>query len=265
VVWHGIRTIINYSAMCLIVFAYRPNPAWRLILAANRDEFYARPTASLSYWQDAPHVLAGRDLSGGGTWLGITRAGKFAAVTNYRDPDAMRADAPSRGRLTADFLRGEDAPRIFLEELVRRADRFNPFSLVVGDTRGFYYFSNREHLVRELHPGVYGLSNHLLDTPWPKVKHAKRRLSKLIEKNRVQLRQILALLADNTKPPDEDLPDTGVGLERERCLSPIFISGQDYGTRSSAAMLIGEDGYVSVAERDTVDEGTRSYHWRLED
>jgi uncharacterized protein with NRDE domain len=250
--------------MCLIAFAYRQHPAWQLILAANRDEFYARPTASMAYWEDAPEVLAGRDLVGGGTWLGITRSGRFAAVTNYRDPGGLREDAPSRGLLVADFLRGTEKPQAYLEILRTGADRYNGFSLLVGDSHGLYYFSNRENAVRELHPGIYGLSNHLLDTPWPKVLRVKRALRQLIEANAVETQRILEILADPLRPSDEDLPDTGVGLTWERLLSPVFISSEHYGTRSSTALLISHDGRVSLTERERFGGDIKSYQWQLE-
>lgn len=250
--------------MCLIVFAYHQHLEWRLILAANRDEFYARPTAPMTHWEDAPNVLAGRDLSGGGTWFGITPDGRFAAVTNYRDPQVLRERAPSRGLLVADFLRGNATPRPYLEELMSlNAQRYNGFSLLVGDNDGLYYFGNRETMVRELKPGLYGLSNHLLDTPWPKVEHAKRSLTDMIDTGQIESQRVLEILTDESRPADDALPDTGIGLEWERLLSPVHISSPTYGTRSSTAMLMANDGRVSVAERQYPNGGTKSYQWKI--
>lgn len=250
--------------MCLIVFSYREHPDYRLILAANRDEFYARPTAKLAPWEDAPEIMAGRDRIGGGTWLGISLAGRLAAVTNYRDPPVARADAPSRGLLVSDFLRGREAPRAYMENLRERAHRYQGFSLLAGDTRELYYFCNRDNTVRELGPGAYGLSNHLIDTPWPKVQRAKHALKRLISTNAVTSARVLELLMDTRKATDNELPDTGVGLDLERRLSPIFISGDAYGTRSSTAVLMTNKGDVSMTERQHPEGEIVSFEWRLD-
>jgi uncharacterized protein with NRDE domain len=236
--------------MCLIVLAYRSHPDYGLIVGANRDEFYERPTAPASFWEDAPQVLAGRDLRGGGTWLGITREGRFAAVTNYRDSSSARAGAPSRGLLVSEFLKGRSHPAAYLRALAAVADQYNGFSLFVGDSRALYYYSNREGRIRHLAPGLYGLSNHLLDTPWPKVERSKQALAALIRQNTARLPEaILGFLADRAQAADVLLPDTGVGLERERALSPLFISTPIYGTRSSTVLLVGNNGEVTFYER----------------
>lgn len=247
--------------MCLIVFAYRQHPTWRLVLAANRDEFFARPTAPMAYWQDAPDVLAGRDFAGGGTWFGMTRAGRFAAVTNYRDPRDVRDDAPSRGLLVSDFLRGRQPPRAYLQDLSAGAHRYNGFSLLVGDEDNLFYFCNRENLARELGAGVYGLSNHLLDEPWPKVERAKRGMADLFAVEPIDTNHLLELLADDRRAPDKALPSTGVSPEWERLLSSMFISSPTYGTRSTTALLMSYDGRVSVTERGYPDGEERSYQW----
>jgi uncharacterized protein with NRDE domain len=250
--------------MCLIVFAYRGHPDYRLILAANRDETYDRPTLPLAHWQDAPEIVAGRDLISGGTWLGVTRNGRFAAVTNYRVPQVAREQPSSRGLLTANFLRGGEAPHIYLENLQPSAARYDGFSLLVGDSRCIYYFSNRESIPRELSPGLYGLSNHLLDTPWPKVQRAKSALRQIIDAEKIEPQRILQLLADSERPTDDALPDTGIGLQRERLLSPIFIAGERYGTRSLTVLLIAHDGCISITERDSLSGTIQSYEWRIE-
>ncbi len=236
--------------MCLILFAYGIHPRYRLILAANRDEFYARPSAAAAFWDDAPNLLAGRDLQDGGTWLGITRRGRFAALTNYRDPASLRAEAPSRGRLVGDYLRGRAAPADYLDEIRSGAHAYNGFNLLVGDAHSLHWFSNRGRSV-SLSPGLYGLSNHLLDTPWPKVERGKAGLAALLDRGGdPEAEDMLTLLADRTRPADADLPDTGVGLEWERVLSSIFITSPVYGTRSSTVLKVGRNGDVAFWERN---------------
>ncbi|WP_298266473.1 NRDE family protein [Geobacter sp.] len=236
--------------MCLILFALEAHPRYRLVLAANRDEFYDRPTAPASFWDDAPQVLAGRDLTGGGTWCGITTGGRIAAVTNYRDPRTYREGAPSRGRLVADFLRGEMTPAALLERLHREGNSYNGFNLIFGDGSELLYFSNRGALPARVPAGIHGLSNHLLDTPWPKVARGKEALAKLLAaRDEPAPDDLFAILADRTPAPDHLLPDTGVGPERERLLSPLFIATPTYGSRSSTVILIGRDNTCTFVER----------------
>lgn len=235
--------------MCLVLFSYRSHPEYRLVLAANRDEFYGRPTAAAGFRRDSPGVLAGRDLEAGGTWLGITRTGRIALVTNYRDPAIQKTNAPSRGALTFDFLTGQDPPERYMEAVRERAEAYNGFNLIVGDPSGLWYLSNLEREVRPLSPGVYGLSNHLLDTPWPKVERGKAALRHLLENDRVASDSLLDILNDPAIAPDEALPDTGVGTDLERMLSALFITSPDYGTRSSTAILVKADGEVEFTER----------------
>jgi uncharacterized protein with NRDE domain len=235
--------------MCLILFAWKMHENFPLVLAANRDEFYERPSAPAAFWEEAPDLLAGRDLREGGTWLGITRKGRLAALTNYRDPKSLKTGAPSRGRLVSDYLRSREIPEAYLHRIAPDADRFNGFNLLVGDPGDLFCFSNRG--IRErLDPGIYGLSNHLLDTPWPKVERGKSMLKDLLKEQKDPSPEALfALLADRTRPPDDLLPDTGVGLAWERVLSPLFIESPVYGTRSSTALLIDRRGGVTFAER----------------
>lgn len=240
--------------MCLIAFAYDAHPAFRLVVAANRDEFYARPTAPAGWWADAPQVLAGRDLRDGGTWMGVTRGGRFAAVTNFRDPGfAQLEGAPSRGALVADFLRGTADAEAYAHDLAGRAAQYNGFNLLVGDGGGLFYLSNRAEGVRRLEPGVYGLSNHLLDTPWPKVLRAKRSLADALDQARDAddgwESGLWEMLADRVIAADDDLPDTGVGAERERLLSPPFIASDVYGTRASTMLTMASVGEVRLVER----------------
>ena len=235
--------------MCLIVFAYDHHPDYELIFAANRDEFYDRPTAPARFWEEQPKILAGRDLKAGGTWMGTTRAGRIAAVTNVRDPDGHRDDAPSRGMLVTDYLNGNRTPEDHATRLAGRAERYNGFNLLVGNLKTLWYCSNRDGASQQITPGIHGLSNHRLDTEWPKVKRAKGEIDLLIQKEELTPESLFELLADRTRPPEEDLPDTGVPEEWERVLAPIFIASPSYGTRSSTVLLIRRDGQVTFAER----------------
>jgi uncharacterized protein with NRDE domain len=236
-------------SMCLILFAYDHHPDYRLILAANRDEFYDRPAAPLRYWRDHPHLLAGRDLKSMGTWMGVSRWGRFAAITNYREPGNPILDAPSRGHLVSDYLAGTLPPADYLDDLKPKAGQYNGFNLLVGDTQGLFYFSNRNQGVMRLEAGVYGLSNRLLDTRWPKVRQGKERLSALIRHDRELPRESLfSLLQTQERPPDHQLPDTGVGIELERILAPIFITSPNYGTRCSTLLTLNRSDHVRITE-----------------
>ncbi|MFZ0242341.1 MAG: NRDE family protein [Desulfobacterales bacterium] len=236
--------------MCLILFAYDTLPGYRLIMAANRDEFYVRPTMPLAAWADAREVYGGRDIKEGGTWLGVSRTGRLAALTNYRDPARQLSQAPSRGLLTSRFLTGDDPPAAYLEQVVQTAGRYNGFNLLTGDKTGLWYFSNRGRDPARLPPGLYGVSNHLIDTPWPKVTRGKQQLKALLERGAGwDVADLFALLADRAVAPDGELPDTGVGLAWERTLAPLFITSPNYGTRASTVLLIDTSGTVTFAER----------------
>jgi len=236
--------------MCLLLMALNTHVTYPLILLANRDEYYERPSASARFWAEAPSVLAGKDLRAGGTWLGITRKGRIGAVTNYRDPASMREDAPSRGRLVSDFLLGQRGPEEYIDKLDREAGKYNGFNLIVGEKGQYYWYSNRGDGVRSLSAGIYGLSNHLLDTPWPKVAKSKDALVHLLaEREAPSLEELFLILTDHTIAGDEDLPDTGVGLEWERILSPVFIKSPTYGTRSSTVLLIDAQDRVTFIEK----------------
>lgn len=236
--------------MCLILFSYQTHPAYRLVLAANRDEFYDRPTAAMAYWKDHPDVLAGRDLKGGGTWLGVTRTGRIAAITNYRDPAALMQNAPSRGILIRDFLTGNSSPQHYLAEVSKIGARYNGFNLIAGDTSGLYYYSNRSSGVQQLKPGIYGISNHLMDTAWPKVQRGKALLQhQLNGHEKIDIEKIWEILADRSRPVDAELPNTGVGLRWERILSPLFITSPDYGTRCTSIVLMEYSGQITFMER----------------
>ncbi|MBT8357611.1 MAG: NRDE family protein [Deltaproteobacteria bacterium] len=246
--------------MCLILFLYNQHPDYRLILAANRDEFYDRPTSPMAFWDHAPHVLAGRDLKGSGTWLGITKSGRIAAITNFREPDLFKPDAPSRGLLISNYLTGTETPRAYLKSIKTLAHRYNGFNLILGDASGLFYYSNRSNQINELKPGLYGLSNRLLDTPWPKLENGKAGLRKLLTgKRQIDIEDIFSLLSDRTVAPDDRLPDTGIGQMWERILAPIFITSDTYGTRSSSIIIIDKNQKAAVTERSFIPEKPESF------
>lgn len=246
--------------MCLIVFAIDSHPDYKLVLAANRDEYFARPTVAADYWHDFPSILAGRDLRSGGTWLGVTRDGRVAAVTNYRDPGRKVLHPLSRGVIVADYLRGERDSRSFMQYLHSVADRCDGFNIIFGGSgEGFFYFSNRGGTPGAMEPGIHGLSNRLLDTPWPKVTAAKERLSSAIAGTTINPEELFSAMGDETPFPDGQLPDTGVGLERERLLSSIFIHGSDYGTRSTTLLLVDRGNHITFIERSYYPATTREF------
>ena len=247
--------------MCLILFAYRCRPGLDLLVAANRDEFHHRPTAPLGFWEDAPQVLAGRDLQQGGTWMGLTGAGRFAALTNYRDPSRMRPDAPSRGQLVSDYLQGAESPSAYLARLAIAGEAYNGFNLLLGDATGLHYYSNCGDAPQTLTPGWYGLSNHLLNTPWPKVRRGLALMQDALERRSDPAPDdLLAVLADRVPAPDAELPQTGVPLEWERWLSPIFIDAPGYGTRSSTVLLVKKGGPACMVETTWTDGGRREFN-----
>jgi uncharacterized protein with NRDE domain len=235
--------------MCLILLSFKMHSRYPVVLAANRDEFYERPSMPVAPWRDNPDILAGRDLKDGGTWLGMTKGGRIAALTNYRDPASVKDHAPSRGELVRDYLYGEECPAAYLEQIAAKADQYNGFSLIFGDTSHLYCFSNRGCLM-ELSPGLYGLSNHLLDTPWPKVERGKAALAALLAGSEYpDVKEILGILSNREKPDDNLLPETGVGLEWERILSSIFIASPVYGTRSSTVLMVDRRHRVVLVEK----------------
>jgi uncharacterized protein with NRDE domain len=232
--------------MCLIVFAWRPGHPQPLIVAANRDEFYARPTLPLTQWPEALHVHAGRDLEAGGTWLGVGANGRFAALTNIRDP-LRPMGRKSRGELVARFLAGDMPIDDYLSDVVARSQEYGGFNLLVGNTHELWHFNARETEAVMLPPGVYGVSNAGLDTPWPKLLKARTALSEVLDDPQPQA--LLALLSDSQTAPLADLPDTGVGLTTETLLSSVFIASQSYGTRASTALIVQADGARQLVER----------------
>ncbi len=236
--------------MCLLFFSYKTTPGYRLVVAANRDEFLSRPTEPLGFLNKEKTILGGLDLQGGGTWLGITSKVKYAALTNYREPTTTKPNAPSRGEILNEYLAGNTSARQYMDSLVEKGDHYNGFNLILGDGLELYYYSNRLVIPTLLWPGFYGLSNHLLDTPWPKIVRGKNLLRPhMVETGEIDAERIFALLGDTLRPPDEQLPQTGVGLEWERLLSSIFIDGSVYGTRSSAVITVSNEGCINFIEK----------------
>jgi uncharacterized protein with NRDE domain len=259
------KSKIQNRLMCIILLAHLAHPEYPLILAANRDEFYERPTAQAHFWEDSTETLAGRDLERGGTWLGITRAGRIAAITNYREPAARMSVAPSRGRLVSDFLMGDESPDEYLSKLSTSAAGYNGFNLIVGATGSLRYFSNRGGEPQEVCAGVHGLSNHLLNTPWPKVEQGRKALARVIAQGGVlSSEEIFKVLADDARALDDALPQTGVGLELERMLSPLFIKSPAYGTRSSTVIVFNRHQEVTFIERTFTPEAAGQRDVRYE-
>ena len=240
--------------MCLILFAHRVVPGAPLIVAANRDEHFNRPAAPAARWDDDPEILAGRDLSHGGTWLGVSTRGRFAALTNFRDPATHRADAPSRGNLVKNFLTGQMSASAYVEDIMHEAVPYNGFCLLAWDGRGLFFCSNRAPAPMPVEPGVHGLPNHLLNTPWPKVVKGRAGLEKLTRAP-FALDEHLALLNDTTPAADCDLPQRGRPLERERRHSALRIVKPDYGTRCSTVLRITSEGTIDFAERSFLPDG----------
>ena len=235
--------------MCLIVFAHNSHPNYKFIFAANRDEFYDRPTEHADFWKDQPNLLAGKDLKAGGTWMGITKSGKFAAITNYRDLSNIKEDAPTRGLLVTDYLLGDQNTKDYYKEVKTNLQDYNGFNLILGDMDNLYYFSTHADGLKKLDPGVHGLSNAVLDTPWPKVEKSKKHFLKLLNHKKIHAWELLSLLNDTRRATEKDLPDTGVGIEWEKVLSSVFIQSPKYGTRCSTAVLIDNNNNVRFAEK----------------
>ena len=240
--------------MCLIAIAWQARRDIPLLVAANRDEWRERPTKAAHWWPERPDLLAGRDLRAGGTWMGITRSGRFAAVTNFRDPSDKRSTARSRGTLVTEFLVGNETPARFLSNLSARSSEYNGFNLIVGDGASLFYYGSREGQPRAVEPGVHAISNHLLDEPWPKVVAAKIAMNQALD-DRDPMGVLFEMLADATPPADEDLPHTGVGMAWERRLGTALITGHDYGTRASTVVAVTTIGEAIFEERTRAADG----------
>jgi uncharacterized protein with NRDE domain len=240
--------------LCLIVLAWKARDDLPLIVAANRDEWRDRAAEPAHWWPDQPDLFAGRDLRALGTWMGVTRHGRFAAVTNYRDPAERRSTAQSRGGLVTDFLIGTETPERFLARLAPRAAEYNAFNLIVGDGVSLWYFGSREGAARRIEPGIHGLSNHVLDEPWPKVVRARLAMQSAL-KDQDPAPRLFAALCDPQGAPDTVLPQTGVGLAWERRLSAPLITGADYGTRASTVAVFSATGGIAFEERTLAENG----------
>jgi len=235
--------------MCLILFAKNQHKKYKLIVAANRDEFYKRETVQADYWDDHEKVLAGRDLQAGGTWMGVNTNGLVSMLTNYRDLKHIKDDAPSRGHLVSDFLIEEPSASSYLESIAHNGKAYNGFNLICGNADELYYYGNYQTGVYEIPDGTHGLSNALLNTEWPKVVRGKQKLSKLIEQDQVIAERLFETLYDDLKADIIELPDTGVGLEMEEMLSPMFIKSPNYGSRCSTVLLVDQDDNYTYVER----------------
>jgi uncharacterized protein with NRDE domain len=235
--------------MCLLVFSYKQHPAYDLIFVANRDESYTRPTRAAQFWDDFPQVLAGKDLKAGGTWMGVTKTGAFSALTNFRDPKLLKQNPPSRGHLVLDYLKNPVYSNGYLKQVDEKANQYSGFNLLAGTVDQLGYYSNQQKKIQQLDPGLYGLSNHLLNTPWPKVTLAKEALCEAIQDEAISEEALFGLLADERQAPETDLPNTGIPKELEKIVSPVFIKSDRYGTRCSTILLIDKNGKVTFEER----------------
>lgn len=247
--------------MCIIFFAYKSHPKYKLILAGNRDEFYDRPTRNAGYWWDYPEILGGRDLEKKGTWLGINKSGEFSAITNYRDFSLLVHDPISRGNLVKDFLTEGQSPKTYMKVLKKNGHQYNPFNLLVGDKSSLYYYSNVEDAIKEIKPGIYGISNSLLDVSWPKVVRGKEIFQDIINsKEKIHPKDFDCLLADKELPKDEELPDTGIGIDWERTLASIFIESPNYGTRASTILMIDNNNHITFMEKSLQNHVTKKWN-----
>ena len=251
--------------MCLLLIGWKSHPRYRLVLAGNRDEFHDRAAAPLNWWQDDPRILGGRDLKAGGTWLGVARSGRFGVVTNYRDLQAPVEGAPSRGNLVPRFLTGATSPKEFLDDLRGAAMRYSGFNLLVGGSRALYYFSNRgPKAPTALAPGIYGLSNHLLNTPWPKLTRTRDRFTVQMNEAEISPDALFAILGDREMATADNLPSTGLPADWERVVSSPFIVNERYGTRCSSVLLVERNGRTILHERRFDPGGVQSGTSRFE-
>lgn len=245
--------------MCLILLAHRVHPRYPLIVAANRDEFHGRPAAPAAFWEDQPQVLAGRDLEAGGTWLGVARNGRFAAVTNFSEEPMDPLPPRSRGGLVSDFLTGTMAAEPYLEQIAAHAGAYRGFNLLLSEGEELWYYSNRLPRPQRLAPGTYGLSNHLLDTDWPKVKRGKSALAVFeAAEQQPDVEELLALLADESTPSDAEIAASGLDPEHARRVTPCFIRGPVYGTRASTVVIAERSGTMHFTEVGFAAEGQRA-------
>lgn len=242
--------------MCLLVFSYSSHSDYKLILAANRDEFYKRPAQPAHYWKNKPSIYAGVDDEAGGTWLGVNKKGKIAALTNFRDLGNLKQNAPTRGKIVSDFLEDKINKRLYSENLINTADNYNGYNLIFGEVNSLLYFSSITKKVEELKPGIYSLSNHLLNSPWPKNKKINSLFNEVISRKNFSVAELFEILSDKEEFEENMLPDTGLPKEIERAISPIFIVSPSYGTRSSTVILVDNDDTLFFEEHTYDENGT---------
>lgn len=235
--------------MCLILLACNTHPKYKLVIAANRDEFYARPTDPAGFWEDEPHILAGKDLEAGGTWMGVNTRGEVSMLTNYRDPLNVKQGAPSRGHLVADFLKNNENASEYLTKIAGEGHLYNGFNMLCGDVDQLFYYGNYHKGVHAVSPGYHGLSNALLNTSWPKVEKGLEKLKNVLSAENVEPERLFKTLYDDVKAPDDLLPDTGIGKEKESLLSPMFIKSPGYGSRCSTVLLVDQNNHLTFVER----------------
>ncbi|NCS88946.1 MAG: hypothetical protein AUK34_14695 [Ignavibacteria bacterium CG2_30_36_16] len=239
--------------MCLLVFSYNCHPIYKFILAANRDEFYSRPTQPAQFWGENNSIFSGRDVEAGGTWLGVNKNGRIAALTNYRDIRNMKIEAPSRGIIVSDFLSGKTSADVYAKKLTESGNKYNGFNLIFGDLNSVFYFNSVSAETKELNSGIYSLSNHLLNSPWPKSQKINSLFNNVISRKKFSAAGLFEILTDTEIFDDNLLPDTGLAKELERAVSPIFVVTPAYGTRSSAVVLIDKENNLFFEEH-TYDE-----------
>jgi len=241
--------LFNLKSMCLIVWAQDVHPQYKLIFLANRDEFYERPAQPAHEWQHPAGVIAGKDLQAGGTWMGIHPCKGIAALTNYRNPKLIKERAPSRGVLPVQYFLSQQSSLNYLVRLHPKSTDYNGFNLLLFDGRDMMYYSNIERIIKKVDKGIHGLSNALLNTPWPKLERCKQALSQQIEQRNISLEALFAIMEDTWRPPDELLPDTGVPREWERALASPFICTSTYGTRLTSVILWDKHDRVQFVEK----------------
>lgn len=254
--------------MCLINFQLNNHNKYKLVMAANRDEEYSRPTEAAHYWKDYPHILGGRDLRGMGTWLGITKTGRISALTNIRNTkELLSTHQKSRGHLVSNYLIGSQNPSEYLNDISKSDNDYAGFNLLVGNQDEIFYLNNYENKVSKVDNGLHSLSNHHLDTPWPKVIKGKTGLEKIMDSEDSDIEDLFRLLRDDDTAENKDLPDTGLSKEIEKNLSPLFINMDKYGTRCSTVILIDQDDNATFVERTYLEgqlKGEEKFEFKIE-
>ena len=235
--------------MCLIFLSYNQHPKYSFIAVANRDEFFERPAKQLDSWKEHPDIIAGKDLQEGGTWLGVSKTGHFSMLTNYRDMHNIKANAPSRGKLVLDYLISKINPADYLEALFSSASMYNGYNILLGTFNDPWYYSNQNDKIVQLGTGSYGLSNALLDTGWAKVNQGKKAFNRILEDEQLDTEALFSMMQSETLAQDDELPDTGIGYEKEKLLSSMFIKMPGYGTRNTTLILKDREQNVSIEER----------------